>query len=186
LTSNVKARLAALTLACLTGALLIAACGDDDDGGADPSNEADTEAETAYLEVLAGALSGVNGQLDDLDQLRAAAFDAGPDAAAAAAYGTAYETYMSDRVAALEPLTPPDSLATQHARLASAAADTLALAGELSDALTQSPPATQADFQALFGELDGATITGRFRDACTALQSRATAIEAEVDLGCLR
>jgi hypothetical protein len=180
--------LAAFVLAAfLAAALLIAAsCGDDDDGGPGASAEPDAEAEATYFQELATAIAAVNAQLDSLDQLRTDAFDSGADAAAAAAYGTAYEAYMTDRQAALQALMPPESLAAEHTALAAAAADTQALAADLAAALASSPPADEAAFQALFGDLDGATITGRYRDACTALQTQATAAGLESDLDCLR
>ena len=71
MTSLVNPR-AALWLGLLAAVVLtLAACGGADDDS--PATDA------AYLEVLAPALQAVNAQLEDLDELRAAAFDDGPD-----------------------------------------------------------------------------------------------------------
>ena len=84
----------ALWLGLLAGLVLtLAACGDDDDDGASGGSPTIAAAEAAYLEALAPALQAVNAQLAGLDDLRAEAFDDGPDAAAADAYGLAYETF---------------------------------------------------------------------------------------------
>jgi hypothetical protein len=168
--------------------LTIAACGgdDDDDAGDAPESTSATSAEeAAYFEALAPTLQTVNAQLDGLAELRAEAFDDGPNPAAAVAYGAAFETFTSERLAAIEPLTPSESLAAKHQALVAAASDSVALTQDLSAALSESPPASQAEFLELFGSLDGATITSRYTDACTALQISATSGGHDADLQCL-
>jgi len=171
-------------LACLV--LTLAACGgDDDDDGASPTIVPSPATEAAYFDLLAPALQAVNSQLEDLDRLRAAAFDDGPDPAATDVYGAAYERFASDRLAAIEALRANESLTNEHQALAAAARDGLLLAEDLRAELNQSPPASDTEFLALFGDLDGATITSRYLDACTALQSSATSGGLAVDLQCL-
>ncbi|MCH7483870.1 MAG: hypothetical protein IIA90_01830 [Chloroflexi bacterium] len=165
--------------------LTLAACGGDDDDGASGPNGASPATEAAYLEALAPALQAVNAQLEGLGELRAAAFDDGPDPAAADAYGAAYETFALERLAAIEALTPNESLIGEHQALLSAASDGVVLAEDLRAKLGESPPASEVEFLALFGDLDGATITSRFHDACTALQSDATSGGLDIDLQCL-
>ena len=171
--------------------LTLAACGGDDDGDGDDgsdapeSTSATTAEETAYFDALAPALQTVNAQLDDFDELRADAFDDGPYPAAAAAYGAAFETFTSERLAAIELLTPSESLTAKHQALVAAASDGVVLAQDLSAALSESPPASQAEFLELFGSLDGASITSRYTDACTALQFSATSGGHDADLQCL-
>lgn len=173
---------AALWLGLLTGlALTLAACGGGDDG---PSSASSTE-DTTYAEALESALQAVNARLDSLGELRAAAFGDGPDADAAGAYGAAYQTFASERLTAIEALTPDESLAEEHQALVAAAGDGALLADELRAKLSESPPASDAEFLTLFGSLDGATIDSRYRDACTALQSSARADGFDVDLQCL-
>ena len=185
MTSIVKTS-TALWLGLLAGLVLtLAACGGDDDDGASTPIVASPATEAAYLEVLAPALQAVNAQLDGLGELRAAAFDDGPDPAAADAYGAAYETFASERLAAIEALTPNESLADEHQALVAAAGDGVLLAEDLRAELNDSPPASDAEFLELFGGLDGATITGRYHDACTALQSSAMSGGLDVDLQCL-
>ena len=186
MTSIVKTS-TALWLGLLAGLVLtIAACGgDDDDDGASPTIVPSPATEAAYFDLLAPALQAVNAQLEDLDQLRAAAFDDGPDPAATDAYGAAYERFASERLAAIEALRPNETLADKHQALADAARDGLLLGEELRAELNQSPPASDAEFLTLFGDLDGATITSRYLDACTALQSSATSGGLAVDLQCL-
>ncbi len=164
--------------------LTLAACGGDDDGAGEPIS-ASPATEAAYLEALAPALQAVNAQLGDLGELRAEAFDDGPHPAAVDAYGEAYETFASERLAAVEALTPNESLAGEHHALVSAAGDNVVLAEDLRAKLSESPPASEAQFLALFGDLDGATITSRYHDACSALQSKATSGGLDVDLQCL-
>ncbi len=179
-TSAASALLPALLI---LAAFAITGCGDDDDASEGSPTIAATDA--AYLEALAPALQAVNAQLDGLDELRTDAFDDGPDAAAADAYGLAYETFASDRLAAIEALTPEEDLTDEHAALVSAAGDGVLLAQELRTELGKSPPASDAEFLDLFGRLDGATIGGRYHDACTALQSSATSGGLSIDLQCL-
>lgn len=165
--------------------LTLAACaGDDDDGSSAPGGASSVE-EAAYLEALAPALQAVNAQLDGLDQLRTQAFDDGPDPDAADAYGLAYERFASERLAAIQALTPSESLADEHQALVSAASDGVLLADDLRAKLSESPPASDAEFLELFGSLDGATITSRYHFACTALQFSATSGGRDVDLQCL-
>ena len=185
MTSLVK-RSAAVWLGLLAAVVLtIAACGGDDDEASEPTSTSPPE-EAAYLEALAPALQAVNAQLDGLGELRAEAFDDGLDPAAADAYGAAYETFTSDRLAAIETLTPSESLADEHQALVSAANDGVVLAAELRSKLSEAPPASLAEFLGLFGELDGATITSRYLDACTKLQFSATSGGLDIDLQCLR
>lgn len=162
--------------------LALAACGGDSDDGAAGNGGASP---VGYLEALAPALQAVNARLDGLDELRAAAFDNGPDADAADAYGAAYGTFASERLAAIEALTPDESLADEHQALVSAADDGVLFAEELRARLSESPPANEAEYLALLGSLDGATIASRYRDACTALQVSATAGGLDLDLQCL-
>lgn len=157
--------------------LALAACGGADDDS--PATEA------AYLEVLAPALQAVNAQLEGLDELRAAAFDDGPDPAAADAYGAAYEAFASERLTTIEALTPNESLADEHQALVAAARDGVVLAANLRAELNESPPASDAEFRDLFGDLNGATITSRYHDACSKLQSSARSGGLEIDLQCL-
>ncbi len=168
--------------------LTLAACGgndDDEDGTSEPTSTASAE-EAAYLEALAADLQAVNAQLEGLDQLRAAAFDDGPDQAAANAYGEAYGTFASERLAAIEALTPNESLAAKHEALVAAAGDGVVLADDLRARLDESPPASDAEFLNVFGEIDGATIASRYLDACTKLQFSATSGGLDIDLHCLR
>lgn len=190
MTSNVKPSaalwfglLAGLALAALL--LTLSACGgNDDDGAGEPTSTASAE-EAAYLEALESALQAVNAQLDGLDELRADAFDDGPNPAAAFAYGEGYETFMLDRLAAIEAITPSESPADEHQALVSAANDGVVLAKDLRAKLGESPPANDAEFLELFGSLAGATFTSRYLDACTKLQTRATSGGLDVDLQCL-
>ena len=186
MTSTVKTS-TVLWLGVLAGLVLtLAACGgDDDDAVASPTIVPSPATEAAYFDLLAPALQAINVQLEGLDQLRAAAFDDGPNRAAADAYGAAYETFASDRLTAVETLRPNESLANEHQALATAARDGLLLAENLRSELNQSPPASDAEFLALFGDLDGATITSRYHDACTKLQFRATSGGLDIDLQCL-
>ncbi len=176
-----------LWLGLLAGLVLtLAACGgNDDDDGASPTIVPSPATEAAYFDLLAPALQAINTQLEGLDQLRAAAFGDGPDPAAADAYGAAYERFASERLAAIEALRANETLADKHQALAAAARDGLLLAEDLRAELNQSPPASDTEFRALFGDLDGATITSRYLDACTALQSSATSGGLAVDLQCL-
>ena len=79
---------AALSLGPLAGLVLaaflltLAACGGSDDGASESNSDSSVE-EAAYFEALAAALQPVNAQLDGLDELRAEAFDDGPNPAAA-------------------------------------------------------------------------------------------------------
>ncbi len=185
MTSIVKPS-AALSLGLLAVLVLtLAACGGDDDDETTAPTSASSAEEALYLEALAPALQGVNAQLDGLGELRAEAFDDGPDPAAAHAYGVAYETFASERLAAIEALTPNESLTDEHQALVFAASDGVLLAQELAAKLNESPPASDAEFLELFGSLDGATITSRYHDACTALQSSATSGGLDIDLQCL-
>jgi hypothetical protein len=186
----VRSKAAALALLVLLSLLAALACGGDDDGG-DGNNGGDDDGASdarviEYFDSLEAALADVNGQLDALDELRADAFDAGADAAAAEAYGAAYEAYMADRLAAIDAIGPPARVDALHDALVSAASGTRSLAENLHGELTASPPASQEDFQALFGELDGASLTSRYGDACNALQAEAGGAEIGADLQCLR
>lgn len=191
MTSNVKPS-AALWFGLLAGlalaafVLTLAACGgnDDDEGASEPTSIASAD-EAAYLEALESALQAVNAQLDGLDELRADAFDDGPNPAAAFAYGEGYETFMLDRLAAIEAITPSESLSDEHQALVSAASDGTVLAKDLRAKLGESPPANDAEFLELFGSLAGATITSRYLDACTKLQTGAASGGLDVDLQCL-
>ncbi len=167
--------------------LTLAACGGDgdDDGETIGPTRTSSAEEILYLEALAPALQTVNAQLDGLDELRTQAFGDGPDPAAADAYGVAYETFASERLAAIEALTPSQSLAAEHQALVAAASDGVLLATDLRTKLSESPPTSDAEFRALFGGLDGAAITSRYADACTALQSDATSGGLDIDLQCL-
>ena len=170
----------ALSLGLLAGLVLaaflltLAACAGNDDDEASQSTGDSSVAETAYFDALAAALQPVNAQLDGLDELRAEAFDDGPNPAAAFAYGEAYETFTSDRLASIEAITPSESLAEKHQALVSAASDGVLMANDLRAELSELPPANDPEFLELFGSLDGATITSRYLDACTKLQSSAT------------
>ena len=165
--------------------LALAACGgDDDDETIEPTRTSSVE-EVLYLEELAPALQAVNAQLAGLDELRTQAFDDGPDRTAANAYGVAYETFASERLTAIQALTPNESLADKHGALVSAASDGIVLAKDLRAKLSESPPASDAEFLELFGSLDGATITSRYHDACTTLQVNATSGGLDIDLQCL-
>ena len=186
---------AALSLGLLAVFVVtLAACGGDDDDETIAPTRTSSAEEVLYLEALAPALQGVNAQLERLGELRAEAFDDGPDPAAADAYGVAYETFASEPgassfigsvSAAIEALTPNESLAGEHQALVSAANDGVLLAEELAAKLNESPPASDAEFLQLFGALDGATITSRYHDACTALQFSATSGGLDIDLQCL-
>lgn len=191
--ASAVARLGLAGLGLLAAIVLtLAACGGNDDEGPSESDVAtasptlDPVEDAEYLEALAPALQAVNAQLDSLNELRADAFDGGLNTAAAIAYGEAYETFESERLAAIEALAPGKTLQDHHAAIVFAARDSVALAADLSAAIAESPPANQAQFLDLFGRLDGATITNRFLDACTALQIRATAAGIDVDLQCLQ
>ncbi len=175
--------LAGLVLAAFV--LTLAACGADDDGASESNSDSSVE-EAAYFEALAAALQPVNAQLDGLDELRAEAFDEGPNPAAAFAYGEAYETFTADRLAAIEAITPSENLAEKHQALVSAASDGVLMAKDLRAKLSESPPANDPEFLELFGSLEGAKITSRYLDACTKLQSSATSGGLDVDLQCLR
>ena len=177
---------AALSLGLLAVFVVtLAACGGDDNDETTAPTRTSSAEEVLYLEALAPALQGVNAQLERLGELRAEAFDDGPDPAAADAYGVAYETFASERLDAIEALTPNESLAGEHQALVSAANDGVLLAEELAAKLSDSPPASDAEFLQLFGALDGATITSRYHDACTALQFSATSGGLDIDLQCL-
>ncbi len=168
----------------LAGVLLaLAACGDDDGAGA-PGETISAE-EAAYFEGLAPALQAVNDQLEDLDDLRADAFADGPNQPAADAYATAYETFATRRLAAIEVLAPSESVADEHAALVSAANDGVLLAADLRAELSESAPGSDTAFRELFGRLDGATIASRYLNACTTLQMRATSGGLNANLQCL-
>ena len=190
MTSIVKPS-AALWLGLLAGLALavfmltLAACGGDDDDGTNGPTRTSSAEDVLYLGALAPALQAVNAQLGTLDEIRAEAFGDGPDPTAADAYGMAYETFASERFAAIAALTPSESLADEHQALVSAANDGILLAADLRAKLSESPPSSDAEFLELFGALDGATITSRYLDACTALQFSATSGALDIDLQCL-
>jgi hypothetical protein len=189
LTLNVRARiprLAALFVLTLALVGVMAACGDDDagpDGGDDAALGGD---DADYIASLASALAPVNEGSDELDELRAAVAANGADAGAADAFGAAYETHTAARRDAIASVTPTEDLEALHAGLLAAAEEAAALAVQLHAELVDAPPVSDAEFQALLFDLDIATTTSRYGDACTALQTRANASGLESDLGCLQ
>ncbi|MEX0683780.1 MAG: hypothetical protein WD904_02140 [Dehalococcoidia bacterium] len=186
-----KTKLLLALALCQTLALLTAlGCGDDDGNTPGPGDPTEapvlSDDETEYMQALATELATVNEQLENLDQFRSDAFSAGANPSSAVSYGAAYVAYETARRDGIIALTSPDSLSTLHAALLASAEDNVAFANTQQQRLGESPPATEQQYQSLFFELDGSTITQRFRDACGDLQARASAAGLDVDLACLR
>jgi hypothetical protein len=182
----VVARYAAL--ACLLLAASAACGGDDSDSdGSQPLRSASSEEDT-YFGAVAGVMAEVLSEATGLNDLRTSVFDpALPEAErlnGSLEFGAAYEEFMTFREERLASIEPPGEQALLHEALVTAAAENTALAAEINGHLATQPVATNEEFALLFAESDGATLNGRFRDACTALQASAARIGVQRDLGC--
>lgn len=184
-------RLAAVAIIfAVIAALTACGGGRDDDSGSSDTSPTDSPALTiddaAYFTDLEAALTQVNEELTTLDDMRTEAFGENGDAEAVAVYGDAFEQFMADRDDAVRALTAPEALKGEHAALTRATSDTLDWSSQVNDALHNDPPASETGLSDLLYELDAASITQRFRDACTVLQLRAASSNITVDLQCLR
>jgi hypothetical protein len=180
--------------------LLLAACGGDDDGGssstASPGDSATQTAavatasneEAAYYEQLEVALQTSAADATALNDFRAQVFDPAKGEEerrqGALDLGEQFVQFNTARDQAIRALTPSALVAELHDALAGASSDALTLAGDLNGRIQEDPPLDQAAYNALLTELDAVTVTARFRDACTSLQSRAQDKGIEADLAC--
>ena len=170
------------------------ACGGGDDDGDDgngtpgPSAPVDlSEDEQAYYEALAVVNADANEEIAAAAQIRVDALAPESDEERESKleeFAAANVAAMENRATAISELTPPETLQSSHDQLIAAANDAVGLAGEMAAAIEADPPATEAEYAALAHDQDAATVTSRFRDACTVLQLKAGGAAADVDLGC--
>lgn len=177
-----------LALAALL-ALLIAGCGGDDDGGSDAAPSASASAEESqYYQRLADALASTAGDMSDLAQQRTEAFEASQAQAereeASVALAESYVAVMAQRLADITAVVPPESLVELHQALIGAARENVDLGDDLVDRLTETPVATDAEYNEVLVSLEASTVNQRFRDACSDMQNRAVGAGSDVDLGC--
>jgi hypothetical protein len=192
-TSTVKSRLL-LLVASAVFVLALAGCGgggdkdNDASGSPSPGASADVSAEeAAYYAAVAEVINDSNAAITAAGEARTEAFAAETAAERESLlqeFVDANRTALQERASAISALTPPETLELSHSLLVSAANDAIPLAEQIATAIEEQHPETEEDYAALAFELDAATVTSRFRDACGRLQLGAGGAAAEVDLGC--